>query len=200
MTYESRNGLMLGAAEKFHDQHQVSGDTSLALGRLSTVLEWSTDEHNTSQTGPFMSSSIVRGEPYTSMLYLGATPKITALRPITFPPTVDNTDENKMECGTGSGNYGPAKLVNKEIRVHFDQSDFTWLIFVSEPTSFQCWTENDPFDPNLSPGVVTEGAKIGGFELRATTPMKYGMVRLAIGNNCTTGQNAECKSPVSLID
>ena len=30
------------------------------------------------------------------------------------------------------------------------------------------------------------------FELRATKPMKKGMIRLALGNNCSTGQNAQC--------
>ena len=46
MTYESRNGMMLGGVEPFLTQHVVSGDPTLALGRLSTVLEWKSSQYN----------------------------------------------------------------------------------------------------------------------------------------------------------
>lgn len=45
MIYQARNGISLGANETFIDQHQVSADTDLALGRLSTVLEWKSPEY-----------------------------------------------------------------------------------------------------------------------------------------------------------
>lgn len=45
MIYQARNGVSLGANETFLAQHQVSADTDLALGRLSTVLEWKSLEY-----------------------------------------------------------------------------------------------------------------------------------------------------------
>ena len=45
MIYQARNGISLGANESFLPQHQVSADTDLALGRLSTVLEWKSEEY-----------------------------------------------------------------------------------------------------------------------------------------------------------
>ena len=38
--------MMLGADEQFLLQHQVSDDLSLALGRLSVVLEWKSGNEN----------------------------------------------------------------------------------------------------------------------------------------------------------
>ena len=45
MIYQARNGISLGANETFMKQHQVSADTDLALGRLSTVLEWKSQQY-----------------------------------------------------------------------------------------------------------------------------------------------------------
>ena len=50
MTYEPRDGVSIGAAEKFLPQHIVSADTDLALARLSTVLEWKSKEYTESKT------------------------------------------------------------------------------------------------------------------------------------------------------
>ena len=41
--------MMLGADEQILVQHQVSDDLSLALGRLSVVLEWKSGDHSTHQ-------------------------------------------------------------------------------------------------------------------------------------------------------
>ena len=50
MTFEPRDGVSIGAVEKFLSQHQVSADTDLALARLSTVLEWMSAEFADSAT------------------------------------------------------------------------------------------------------------------------------------------------------
>ena len=50
MTYEPRDGVSLGATERFSAQHHVSADTDLALARLSTVLEWKSHEYLESKT------------------------------------------------------------------------------------------------------------------------------------------------------
>lgn len=139
-----------------------------------------------------MKSAIVRGTPYTSMEYKDATPRLVAQRPITSSPIIDNDPENTLECGQGVGSWSTEpKLVNHEIRVHFDISDFTWLIFVSEPTMFTCSNKLEPVDTTFyPPGFVPPYSEKGKFELKAVSPMRVGMVRVALGNNCTTGQNA----------
>ena len=142
-----------------------------------------------------MKSAIVRGNPYTGMEYKDATPRLIAQRPITFAPVIDNEEGNTLECGQGDGVWSTTpKLVKSELRIHFDISDFTWLVFVSEPTEFSCSNKPEPVDEDLGlpPGVVGPQKEMGKFELKATSPMKVGMVRLALGNNCTTGQNAQC--------
>lgn len=142
-----------------------------------------------------MKTAIVRGTPYTSMEYKDATPRIIAQRPITFSPVIDNDPSNTLECGDGDGVFSSVpKLVTSEISVHFDISDFTWLIFVSEPTLFSCSNKPEPQDMNnFPPGFVPPVVEKGKFELKAMSPMINGMVRVALGNNCTTGQNARCK-------
>lgn len=142
-----------------------------------------------------MKSAIVRGNPYTSMEYKDATPRILAQRPITFNPIIDNDPENTLECGEGANVWSKQpKLVQSEIKIHFDISDFTWLIFVSEPTEFICSNKLEPqIENNLAPGVIGPILEMGKFELKATKPMRVGMMRIALGNNCTTGQNAQCK-------
>lgn len=50
MTYEPRDGVSLGATEKFSAQHHVSADTDLALARLSTVLEWKSEKYLENKT------------------------------------------------------------------------------------------------------------------------------------------------------
>ena len=142
--------------------------------------------------GPFMKTAIVRGSPYTSMEYKDSTPKVTAQRTITKMPVLDNDEENTLICGKGDGVYGEPKTVQNEVRISFDTSDFTWLIFFSEPTEIVC--SNKPEPPAIFYGLGVpppENLPHGKFEIMATKPMKMGMVRVALGNNCTTGGNPE---------
>jgi endoglucanase Acf2 len=143
MIYQARNGIHLGANETFLPQHQVSADTDLALGRLSTVLEWKSQEYKDSKTGPFMKTAIVRGSPYTSMEYKDTTPKILLQRDITKAPVLDNNENNTLICGDGDGVFGEPKIA-REVRIHFDVSDFTYLIFFSEPTEIYCSNKPEP--------------------------------------------------------
>jgi len=193
MTYELENGLALGAVETFLPQHEIVGDVNNAIARLAIVLEWKSEEYKRTGKGPHMNSPIVRGAPYTSMIYNGATPKIHAQRFANADPIVDGTI--KMICGEGRGVFSTTPVtVTKEIKLQFDTSDMTWLVFVSEPTDFVCSnTKPVQSDVYLPPGVVSpvDESKVANFELRAVNPMKQGMVRVAMSNNCTTGQNPQ---------
>lgn len=191
MTYELENGLTLGAVETFNPQHEIVGDTTNAIGRLAIVLEWKSEAFKRTGSGAHMSSPVVRGAPYTSMQYNMATPRLRAQRFVSKDPIVDSGPS--LVCGDGFGNFGASMRVTKEIRLQFDTSDMTWLVFVSEPMDFACSSTKPVASgvADLPPGVVppADPTHEAQFELKAMAPVRQGMVRVAMGNNCTTGQN-----------
>lgn len=211
MINEKENGMAIGAVEEFN-AHELAADKNLAIGRLSVVLQWKSPQYDRSgwrKKGPMMYTPIVRGSPYISMLYSEATPRIFVQRSINDDNSIviDNDPQGpKLICGTKLGEFSKKPvLVNHELKVNFAVSDQTWLIFVSEPTLFIC--SNLPLSSEADiiehfPGWVgkTEPGwekKLPFFDLRAVNPMKKGMVRIALGNNCSTGTHhaATCDSP-----
>jgi hypothetical protein len=207
MNFEPENGLTLGSADTFLTQHYVhkhaKGDPA-TISKLALELEWVTEEYRATQTGSTMRTPVVRGSPYSTMKYYQSTPRIFAERHLSGRIVIDgDATAPALECGVGFGNYSPKPvLVQKELKVQFDTSDMTWLIFVSEPTEFECAMHKRPEDNSASiPGVVpVRDVENGGFfDLRATKPMQRGMVRVAMSNNCTTGQNPQRKSTTWLV-
>ena len=186
MVYEPENGLTLGGVENFLIQHTVAKDIP-SIGRLSIVLQWETEERKLSGKGSAMRTPIVRGSPYTTMEYINSSPRIVSERSIKYYPIIDGTEI--LTCGTGI-----AHLIKGELRIQFEKSDMTWLIFVSEPTEFIC-TNTTVIEQvnNLPPGVLPPKSdfKTLGFDLKAIKPMRKGVVRIALANNCTTGENAQ---------
>lgn len=90
-----------------------------------------------------MHSSITKGMPYATMRYqqirtvgsAGETilPSVVAEIPLAKNPTVDGGKEAPCH----SSNTEPFR-VERELELVFEQSDFTWLVFVSEPVLMQC--------------------------------------------------------------
>jgi hypothetical protein len=202
MTYELQNGLTLGAVEEFLPQHEVRSQGKPAITKLAIELEWISND--TSIDAPYMRSPIVRGAPYTTMIYSHASPRIYVERFSNKPLIIDGEKSGKtLECGTGHGVFSKESVVvNRELKVQFDTSDMTWLVFVSEPTEFVCSQMvvlNLDYDSH--PGVVVphDPAKCDFFELKSVRPMNIGIVRVAVANNCTTGQNAERKNAVVML-
>eukprot|EP01038_Epipyxis_sp_PR26KG_P009986 gene9986-13436_t len=196
MTYELENGLSLGAVEPFLEQHTVRSQGTPAISKLAIELEWKSDQLKKTGRGPSMRTPIVRGSPYTSMIYLDATPRLYIERTTSDELIIDRgVGGKKLVCGVGRDVFSAEPvLVNQEIKVQFDTSDMTWLIFLSEPALFVCSTRKaSQSTENLPPGVVIphDSSKAEYFELRAVNPMKIGMVRVAMSNNCTTGQNPQ---------
>ena len=199
MTFEDRNGLTLGAVESFSPQHQLHHDNTRPHGiaRLSAVLEWSRAPSilKPDEPVPIMRAPVVRGAPYVTMEYFNSTPRIYVQRGMAANPIVDSA--SSMVCGTRLGEFGPPTLVTDEIMLHFDTADTTWLVFVSEPMEFVC--SNVPVNKTLVsvPGTVVHmpGSEPGwqlraaSFELRALAPVSHAMIRTAMVNNCTVGQN-----------
>ena len=193
----------------------VDSKTSNSAGSSSTTATTTTTTAKRSS----IRSPIVRGAPYTSMKYFDATPRIFVERKLSGPILVDSSLHHPsgggvekasgdaastsataptLECGQGKGNFSPRPvLVQRELKLQFDTSDMTWLVFVSQPTEFTCsnYVHDTSMDVPLPPGIVPvrDVMSASYFDLRATKPMHRGMVRVAMSNNCTTGQNAQRK-------
>ena len=186
------------AVEKLMDQHFVhkhSQGKVYTISKLAIELEWVSEGQHFNKSGQLFRSPIVRGSPYTTMKYFQTTPRLYAERALRGRIIVDN-DETKpgLVCGKGRGVYSADPvLVHRELKFSFGTSDMTWLLFVSQPTHFECsGQEHDPSgDPYVEPGrlPVIDFQTASYFDLRATGPMPRGMVRVAMSNNCTTGQN-----------
>ena len=165
--------MSLGAVEPFHHQHHVhTSKTVPRPSKLAIELEWISNENPNQK----MRCPIVRGAPYTSVEYVYTTPRIfvevayfyriLALKMINFylqramkgEIIVDNNLMGpKLQCGSKLNHFSESPvLVEKELKISFDTSDMTWLIFVSEPTEFVCTNKvlNNAAVNNLPPGVV----------------------------------------------
>jgi len=137
-------GLTLGAkGDVFEDtktkatrKYSVSSLTELGL-----TLHWDAMR---------MSSSLVRGMAYGTMIYEerqstrsdGRIVYPTIASNIAFgkPPVADGTKQ--MKCDKKSDRT----LVQKEVELYFGASDFSWLVFFSEPVWIQCSSANDGSD------------------------------------------------------
>jgi hypothetical protein len=128
-----------------------------------------------------MSSAIVKGMPYVTMRYEkfhsthGEMNFPTVVSPVALAsdPIVDGT--TTLDCKT-SGSI----VVNREIEIHSTFSDFTWLIFVSEPVQLVC--AQDP-DTGTTLQFV-ERMKKG--EDDGETPF---FIRVAVSKLCTSNNN-----------
>lgn len=206
--FDPEDGLALGAVETVEENHRIVPYP--AFGRLALTLEWGeldnkTDgkKHKTKHPGGRMRSPVVRGCPYTTMEYTDLSPRLTVQRALAAPPVIDGKtgpEAPSLICGEGEGIFSEkAVTVERELRLQFDTSDMTWLVFVSRPTEFVCSnTPLPPPDPNASalpPGVLPvypDGPPSALFDLRATSRMSpAGVVRIALVNNCTTGQSPQ---------
>jgi hypothetical protein len=163
MTYELENGMTIGAVEKLWSQHYVRNQGIPAISKLAIELEWYSDKVDLKNksaeitVGPYMRSALVRGSPYTSMTYLDATPRIYVERFAREQIIVDNGKGNKqLICGKGRRNFSSIPVEVEEIKVQFDTSDMTWLIFFSEPTFVVCSSAHSTAvsDGTFVPGVV----------------------------------------------
>ncbi|KAL3827011.1 hypothetical protein ACHAXA_000075 [Cyclostephanos tholiformis] len=120
-----------------------------------------------------------------------------------------SSSSKKMMCGSFTGEHveqdpknHPAAIaydgkadvyhVKRELVLHMDQSDFTWIVFFSRPVRVQCYSDSIPLVS--SPGDISDlqfrlnvvevsdgdGIASEGDEL---------VVRMALLNECTTGRS-----------
>ena len=164
-----------------------------------------------------MSSTIVRGMPYITMSYEKSVattddgriivPTIAMEIPMRMSSTVgktggmqqqvlvDGTTHTSLEChraGSSSSSGGKSESVSfvnveKDIEWHSEESDFTWILFVSRPVQIQCALSKEGHQtlqvvpPDANSGEADGEADCGSG--KEETPL---VVRVALLNPCTS--------------
>jgi hypothetical protein len=144
----------------------------------------------------------------------GVIPAVSSEIMLASAPMIDS--EFPLVCGTLDSNTtqiptknlgGNHLLVNKDVELHFAESDFTWLFFFSYPVYVECFVNPDSSTNAESishpPGEVVEvqgPVNRNAFLLRVASAEGHAddsikpkplIVRIALGNNCTTGVNVQ---------
>lgn len=132
-----------------------------------------------------MTSSIVKGMPFATMLYdrfhrtdssgMRIVPTIASQIDLLEKPVIDG--KTQMECN------GQAFRAEKEIHLLFKESDFTWLAFFSEPVAVTCM--RDKSNGGILIQVVdSESAK--DMDNQGDEPL---VIRVALFKSCSSGQS-----------
>lgn len=178
LSFVDSYGITVGAAPngRVHsDQMKASSKkySVVSATALAVTLQW--------EALP-MSASIVKGMPYTTMHY----PK--PLRSGMLLPTV--ASELKLATAPVADGNSTIRCGNKVIRVEselklsFEESDFTWLLFFSEPVMLQCIEQPTGLDGAAVLFQIVE--LVEPVEDEALEPLT---IRAALLSNCTSGQN-----------
>lgn len=132
-----------------------------------------------------MYSSVTKGMPYATMVYTnlhndGVLPTIAAEMALAARPIVDGA--TPIDCrpvSSSSKSKTPHSfVVEREVELFFKQSDFTWLVFVSEPVVMQCVLD----DQGLVRLQVLEWQDDADVD-------RHLVIRLALAKKCTSGIN-----------
>ena len=207
MVYDYKNGLSLGSitnpdlAEQSYSVVTADDNGNDSLSPLGVTLEW-----NSTSTTDSMRTHIVRGMPYATMEYFGKSIRPTIYSyngPATSVLIDGNSNEGmaqELECGfmkstvddtatssSGLDNSGAASakissmLVQQKIKMHFINSDSTWVVFFSHPVRVRCEVSSE------------EDEKLRQFQLQVVDSLEDNdnplVVRLALLDACTTGQS-----------
>ena len=166
-----RFGLTLGATVALD-----SGASSTEESNTYSVLETTELGLTLGWMDAKMSTNIVRGMPYGTMSYDSIrTASEASSGKVTYPtiasgPTLTSgviDGDTEMDCSTTD-----SFRVDSEMEVFFEESDYTWMVFVSEPVEVQC------VDNSYLQIVDKVFAQDG--------PL---VVRVALLEDCTTGRN-----------
>lgn len=155
-----------------------------------------------------MSSSIVRGMPFTTMEYpkkkaivasdgRRILPTIASPIELTGPILVDGGNQ-KLDCISPSAKVVESVLVEHDIELFFNTSDFTWMVFFSEPAWIQCIEDDNRrmYIQVVEYGNNGEKSNLGG---NVTTTDEQDecsnsekdvfVLRAALLDQCTTNSN-----------
>lgn len=210
VTYVDQHSLTLGATHNFlkpipnhHAMHKrytldddefdkTSGKNS-PLTPLGITLKWMPFDDK--EAGPLtkMSSSLVRGMPYGTMHYHydssdgkfsdSILPTVLAEKELESPPIVDERYELNCTKGESSGK-GEEMTVFESVKLTFHESDYTWLVFYSEPVSVRCYENSGGTAFVLQvTGLAKSASKMKLQDDNVLTS------RIALMNNCTRGSS-----------
>lgn len=180
LSFNEQFSLTIGAAPKYPSsisteelshRYRVAQTTELGVS-----LRWD---------AMHMESTIVKGMPYVTVEYVERVAKSSETGEILFPaiaaktklremPIIDGN--HTMECST----KGEKTVVKREIQLHFDGSDYTWLVFTSEPVWLECYSLDDS---QMTFIQIVDSASDSVDENSSL------IVRVALLNSCTTGEN-----------
>jgi Glycosyl hydrolase family 81 C-terminal domain len=129
-----------------------------------------------------MYTSVTKGMPYATMVYSNihsdddVLPTIAAEMALAARPMVDGA--TPIDCRPVSSKTPHSFVVQREVELFFKQSDFTWLVFVSEPVRMQCVLDDQ--------GLIR--LQVVDWQDDADTDRNL-IVRLALSKKCTSGVN-----------
>ena len=134
-----------------------------------------------------MQSSIVRGMPYATMVYDNW--RANGEKKVAFPTVASEIGLAKAPVADGKieitchsiDSDEPAVRVNREVELVFKASDFTWLVFTSEPVWMKC-VRDEKTDRTLLEVVDGVSSDHDNF----SHPL---VLRVALIKPCTSGQN-----------
>lgn len=167
--YDETFGLTLGCASSSTSSsiyNLVEGSTT----ELGLILNYDLGKM-TENSKSTMKFPIVRGMPYATAIYSflssEVNPTIISQHPLKSTPKIDGQQLNIC-----NNNAVPIE-VKKEIQLHFEASDFTWIVFLSRPSTVSCVT----------------GGKDGQFQLMVhNVEDDYSdlVIRVALLDECTS--------------
>jgi hypothetical protein len=152
-----------------------------------------------------MSSNIVRGMPYTTMEYPKAAalssegrlilPTIASPIELTSPILVDG-GKHKLDCSSTSVKSLTSVLVEHDIELYFQISDFSWMVFFSEPAWIQCYVDDTrrTYIQVVDYANSTEMLDLGNATTNEEGECSYSendvfVLRAALVDQCTTNSN-----------
>jgi hypothetical protein len=158
------------------------------LTPLGLTLKWEAPEDDDVSSFTKMTSSIVRGMPYGTMHYhyvngdFGTTlPTVVSQIGLAGVPLADSGVGLTCASDSEGSEEGTETLVNKSIEVHFWQSDFSWLVFYSEPVYVRCYQTSQGDTP-----FVLQVTRLADTRSKENEEVVL-TSRVALMNNCTTG-------------
>jgi endo-1,3(4)-beta-glucanase len=173
------------------------------LSPLGVALEWGGDNAGSNSTATKrMTTQIVRGMAYVTLQYQNLLPTFYSYNGLASRIKVDDDGSDTTKPTTTlscDGNSTEPTLVEKHLHIHFINSDFTWMVFFSQPVLVTCsMGDGDDWSRDFQLHVVEmfrigEGSSDIGDGGDIIDPLT---VRVALLNQCTTGKatlQAHCK-------